>query len=225
MSAGVPTTFGVCRRLLVRRRPLVQGAVVQLDAATGQIEHRFNVVPDGCVGGSVWGSPTIDATDGSLYVATGNHGTCNTDEPFTEAVIKLSAADLSPIDAWRVPRSEQVFDSDFGSTPTVFDGTIAPGGSMRPLVGANKNGTFYVFDRGSLAPGPVARLQIADPGSDPEDGDGSIAPSAFDGKLLYVAGGSIRRDDVRRKRSRGTRTISASRSGSMALRMGPSWAP
>jgi len=94
---------------------------------------------------------------------------------FTEAVIKLSAADLSPIDAWRVPRSEQVFDSDFGSTPTVFDGTIAPGGSMRPLVGvANKNGTFYVFDRGSLAPGPVARLQIADPGSDPEDGDGSI---------------------------------------------------
>ena len=185
VSAGVPTTFGVCRRLLVRRLPPRPGSGrptgrsdrtdrAPLQRRPGRLRRRQRL------------GLSDDRRDRRVAVrGDGKPRHVQHGRAFTEAVIKLSAADLSPIDAWRVPRSEQVFDSDFGSTPTVFDGTIAPGGSMRPLVGvANKNGTFYVFDRGSLAPGPVARLQIADPGSDPEDGDGSIAPSA------YVAGGS-----------------------------------
>jgi outer membrane protein assembly factor BamB len=33
--------------------PLIQGQVVQLNAATGGLQHTFNVVPGGCTGGSV----------------------------------------------------------------------------------------------------------------------------------------------------------------------------
>jgi polyvinyl alcohol dehydrogenase (cytochrome) len=190
------SSFGDC--------PLVQGKVVQLDAATGRIQHTFDVVPDGCTGGSVWGSPTIDAGNGLLYVATGNPGTCATPEKGAPALIELNAADLSLVDEWQLPEADQVVDSDFGSTPTLFSGTVTPDGSSRPLVGvANKNGVYYVFDRRRIGAGPVARLRIAIPGDSPALGEGSISPSAFDGSTLYVAGGATTIQGVRHKGSVG----------------------
>lgn len=238
--------------------PLVQGQLVQVDAASGRIQHTFNVVPSGCTGGSIWGSPTIDEAEGAVYVATGNGEACSVfgsqvgtavrpkraamagglallglllaglawprpsvrvvfwvgvgmalvgfagtsllvigpqvrqPEPFAEAIVKLSASDLHLMSSWQVPRDEAVFDSDFGSTPTLFSGTVTLGGGPRRLVGvANKNGVYYVFDRTSLSQGPVARLRIATGGNPPTAGNGSISPSAFDGSRLYVAGGHI----------------------------------
>lgn len=51
---------------------VVQGQLFQVDATNGQIQHTFNVVPNGCTGGGIWGSPAIDDTTGMLYIATGN---------------------------------------------------------------------------------------------------------------------------------------------------------
>ncbi|MEO6795566.1 MAG: PQQ-binding-like beta-propeller repeat protein [Candidatus Dormibacter sp.] len=238
--------------------PLIQGQLVQLDAASGRIQHTFNVVAGSCVGGSLWGSPTIDETEGAVYVASGNGTPCSVfgsavgsalrpkraaatggllllglllagfawprpsiralfwagvglavlgvagtsllvvgphvveSQPYTEAVVKLSATDLHVIGHWQVPQAEAVVDSDFGSTPTLFSGTVTGGGARRRLVGvANKNGTYYVFDRAGLDRGPVARLRIADGGNPPTSGNGSISPSAFDGARLYVGGGHL----------------------------------
>ena len=42
--------------------------------------------------------------------------------------VKLSAADLHPQGQWQVPAAEATGDSDFGSTPTLFWGTVTPGG-------------------------------------------------------------------------------------------------
>ncbi|MDR3634067.1 MAG: PKD domain-containing protein, partial [Isosphaeraceae bacterium] len=190
-SSGTPVTsvyvgvasFGDC--------PLVQGQVVELDAGSGQIQNTFTVVPNGCTGGGVWGSPTVDQSDGSLYVTTGNPGSCSTGEPYAVALIKLRAADLSLLSAWQIPTSEQVTDGDFGAAATLFNGTVSSSGSPRSLVGVpNKNGTYYVFDRTAVGSGPVARLGTGASGSCPECGDGSISPSAWDGSTLYVAGGS-----------------------------------
>ena len=58
------SSFGDC--------PLVQGQLVQLDRTTGAVQHTFKTVPDGCIGGGVWGSPTIDAAAGTIYFTTGN---------------------------------------------------------------------------------------------------------------------------------------------------------
>ena len=238
--------------------PLIQGQLVQVDAASGHLQHTFDVVPSGCSGGSVWGSPTIDETGGSVYIATGNGAPCSVfgsqlgsivrpkraaatgalallglmlagfawprpsiralfwtgvgvaltglaatslllvgpqvhrGEPYAQAIVKLSASDLQPQGQWQVPAAEATADSDFGSTPTLFWGTVKPGGASRGLVGvANKNGLYYVFDRSNLAGGPVARLRIAQGGNPPTSGNGSISPSAFDGARLYVGGGHL----------------------------------
>ncbi len=98
---------------------------------------------------------------------------------------------MSLLGAWQVPDTESSADNDFGSVPTLFSGTVSPGAPRRPLVGVgSKNGIFYVFDRSHIGSGPVARLRIAKGGTCGECGEGIIAPAAYDGTTLYVAGGS-----------------------------------
>ena len=168
--------------------PLVQGQLFQMNVSTGAIQHIFNVVPNGCIGGGIWGSPTIDEGAGALYFATGNPGGCSTKNPYTFALVKLRASDLSVMSSWQVPVAERTKDSDFGSTPTLFQATI--NGSVHSLVGvANKNGIYYAFDRTAINHGPIWTAKIAIAGDCPECGDGSISPSAWDGNRLYVAGG------------------------------------
>ena len=172
------SSFGDC--------PLVQGQLVQLNAATGAIQHKFNVVPNGCTGGGVSGSPTIDQATGNLYFATGNPGSCGSSETNAPALVELKASDLSFVRHWQVPKSEQTNDSDFVNTPTLFTGS---GGT--PLVGvANKNGKFYALNRSAFNNGPVWKAQIANGGGCPQCGQGSISPAAWDGTTLYVAGGN-----------------------------------
>jgi outer membrane protein assembly factor BamB len=159
--------------------PLVQGKLVQMDARTGVITHTFNTVPNRCLGGSIWSSPTIDTAAGTIYISTGNPGTCGTTELYAPALIKLRASDLSFLDAWQVPAKKQIDDSDFGATPTLFDATIA--GVKKQMVGAvNKNGIYYAFDRAAIGHGPV---WIAHAG-----GANTVAPSAWDGTYLYLGG-------------------------------------
>ena len=169
--------------------PLVQGAVFQLDATSGVIQHVFNTVPTGCVGASVWGSTTIDGAAGTLYFATGNGapaGKCSQPEPYSVAIVELSASTLSYIGSWQVPALQQTTDSDFGSTPTLFTATI--NGTATPMVGAvNKNGMYYAFTRGALSSGPVWSARIANGGGALT---GSLSSSAWDGTQIYAAGGA-----------------------------------
>ncbi len=171
-------SFGDC--------PLVQGQLVQMDAATGAIQHVANMTPDGCIGAGIWTSPTVDPSDGSIYVTTGTPNACkNAGLNMAPAIVKLRASDLAILSYWNVPVSEQQFgDEDFGGTPTLFTATI--NGVQRPLVGAlNKDGLFFAWDRSNLAAGPVWQSTIADPSGSPR----SILSAAWDGKYLYVGGG------------------------------------
>ena len=172
-------SFGDC--------PLVQGQLLQLNRVTGALQHAFNVVPNGCTGGGVWGTPTIDAAAGTIYFDTGNAGDCGSSEPLAPALIEVHASDLSLVASWSVPPAQQADDSDFGATPTLFNGTI--GGQLQPLVGViNKNGVFYAFERDALPSGPVWSTRIGTGGSDPPNGNGDIASASFDGTTLYVGG-------------------------------------
>jgi polyvinyl alcohol dehydrogenase (cytochrome) len=171
-------SFGDC--------PLVQGQLVQLNASTGAIQNIFDVVPSGCPGGSVWGSPTIDEAADRIYFATGNPGSCFS--PYTEAVVELDASNLSLIGHYQV-RGSDTADLDFGSTPTLFRATI--NGILTNMVGVgNKDGTFYALKRDALGSGPVWRATIGRTGSCPRGGCGTISPAAWDGQYLFVAGGT-----------------------------------
>jgi outer membrane protein assembly factor BamB len=171
-------SFGDC--------PLVQGRILQLNRVTGALQNTFDMVPNGCTGGGLWGSITVDAAAGTLYFATGTPGDCpNT--PGGPTVFELRASDLSLVGSWTVPVAEQDADPDFGATPTLFTGVI--GGQTVPLVGViNKNGIFYALKRDALGSGPVWSTQIANGGANPTTGMGDQASAAFDGTTLYVGG-------------------------------------
>ncbi len=177
------SSFGDC--------PLVAGQVVQLNASTGAIQNTFNTVPANCVGAGVWGSPTIDPTGnggkGAIYVTTGNSGNCSSSEPYSVSIIELSLTSISTVlGSWQVPTSQQVSDSDFGATPTLF---TANGQNM--VGGVNKNGIFYAFKRDDLGAGPTWTKQVGNGGDCPQCGTGNISPAAWDGTTLYEGSGNI----------------------------------
>jgi polyvinyl alcohol dehydrogenase (cytochrome) len=158
--------------------PQVQGKFVQMDASTGKVLHTFDTVPDGCTGGSVWGSPTLDIANNALYFGTGNWWPgCPTAERYAVALVKLRLSDLALLDSWQIPQPEQIPDSDFGTTPTLFDATI--GGVRRQMVSlVNKNGVYYAFDRATIERGPVWSVELSK--------RYTISPSVWDGNHLYV---------------------------------------
>jgi polyvinyl alcohol dehydrogenase (cytochrome) len=196
---GSPAVFGGSVYMGVAsylRCPLVQGQLVRLDATTGAVENTMKVVPDGCLGGAVWSTPSVDEAAGTVYFATGNPGPCRTTERNAEAVIEVRASDLGVIGHWQIPPAQQTDDGDFGSSPTLFTRTLNR--TTQAMVGiANKNGVYYALKRDHLGAGPMWQIPIAISGACPQCGQGSIAPSAWDGHTLYVAGGNTTINGVR----------------------------
>jgi outer membrane protein assembly factor BamB len=173
------SSFGDC--------PLIRGGIVRMDAATGAVQNTLYTVPAGCLGASVWGSPTVDAATGDIYFATGNGGSCSSTEALAIAVVQTDSS-LKVLSSWQVPAAQHGTDSDFGSTPTLFSVSIS--GVVHQMVGLqNKNGVYYAFKRASLSGGPVWQKRIATGGDCPQCGTGAdISPSAYDGVHLFVAG-------------------------------------
>ncbi|MDP9329205.1 MAG: PQQ-binding-like beta-propeller repeat protein [Actinomycetota bacterium] len=160
--------------------PVVPGRMFKLSATTGAVEATLDVMPGGCTGGGIWGSPVVDATRDTLYVATGNPNenvACPQPVELAPALLELRTSDLSLVGSWQVPEAEQIVDSDFGSTPNLF--VTAEG---VPMVGvANKNGFYYAFRRDALDTGPVWKDAVAD-GTVP-----LLAPAAVGYASLLVA--------------------------------------
>jgi polyvinyl alcohol dehydrogenase (cytochrome) len=168
--------------------PLTRGNLVEVNAATGTVEHIFFTVASGCSGGGVWDAPTIDTTTGMLYVSTGTRDECPTDEIYATGLLKLRASDLSLVDYWRVPANWTIPDGDFGSTPTLFQATIS--GVVHPMVGLiNKNGVYYAFDRNNLKGGPLWQARL---GTKQVISKVNMSTSAYDGKALYIGSGFTR---------------------------------
>src|SRR5260221_508619 len=76
-------------------------------------------------------------------------------------------------------------DTDYGSTPTLFQATI--NGVSHAMLGmANKNGYYYALDRTNISAGSLWKVRVSLGGAAPAKA-GSIAASAYDGTSLYVA--------------------------------------
>lgn len=186
---------------------LIQGQMIQVDASTGAVLHAFDVVPNGCTGGSVWSSPAIDVTTGMLYFSTGEKGSCSMPTPMAMALVELKAADLTFVASWQVPKSQRVPDGDFGSTPTLFQANI--GGVQHQMVGLeNKDGIYYAFDRANISTGPLWEVRVAIPGPPNGSGD-SISSSAWDGTTLYVSAAQTTSSDTTCPSTPGTGSLKA----------------
>jgi outer membrane protein assembly factor BamB len=165
--------------------PLIPGQLLQVNLSTHQIVHTATFVPQGQVGGGVWTSPSLDTTTNTIYVTTGTRN--QPSQMLSEAVIALDANTLAIKSSWALPASAETTDSDFGSTPILFNNAAS-----NPLLAAiNKNGNAYAFNRNNLAAGPVWTTPIALSGTCPQCGDGSVSSGAFGNGTLFLAGGNM----------------------------------
>ncbi len=161
----------------------VQGQLVQVNASTGTVQNTFTDVPQNCIGGSVWTSPTINVQTGIIYLSNGERGKCSTHEKMVESLIELQASDLSLVGSWQVPPAETILDGDFGASPMLFSATV--GGVSHQLVGLeNKNGIYYAFDQSNISAGPLWQVRLSTPPGP------SISSSAWDGSVIYAAAGA-----------------------------------
>ncbi len=168
-------SFGDC--------PLAQGQLLRVSLTTHQIVNTFNVVPTGQIGGGIWTTPSLDTATKTIYVTTGTENNIN--QPYAQAFLALDATTLALKDSWKLPEGDAVMDSDFSTTPILFND--AAGNALVSAV--DKNGYAYTFKRGHLAAGPVWRAQIATGGDCPEPcGEGSVSSATFAQNKLFQAG-------------------------------------
>jgi outer membrane protein assembly factor BamB len=163
--------------------PLVQGELLRVNLATRAIQNVWKAVPDGRVGATIWTSPVVDRATNTVFVTTGNGR--GPRERFAEAIVALNATSLRVRGFWALRGRAQHIDSDWGTTPTLFSDSRG-----RDLVAAiNKNGIAYAFRRANLSAGPVWQVRIAQAGTCPNCGYGSVSTPVFTEGRLFLAGG------------------------------------
>jgi outer membrane protein assembly factor BamB len=170
--------------------PLVPAGMLEFNQATGALLATWHSLPNGQVGASVWSTPaTSTLGDGSIFVTTGNINT-NPQPLYAESIVRLSGSNLSLLDSWQVPASQQVGDSDFGGSPTDFTANL--NGTPTAMVGAcNKNGIYYAFRQNNLAAGPVWQWKMANAyGTAPNPMGQCDAAALWDGTNLIEGGGN-----------------------------------
>jgi len=164
--------------------PFVPGRLVTLDRLTGAEVASAAFIGTGGVGNGVWTSPAVDLQNGKIFVTTASG--LDYSNGLGYSIVRLDLQSLAFEDRWKVDLGgDTMWDADWGSSPTLFvdrDG--------QQLVGAgHKDGHYYAFLRSNLGAGPVWTAEVAQPGDEPQGGDGTLSTAAFDGTALYVGGG------------------------------------
>ncbi|MFZ0890967.1 MAG: PQQ-binding-like beta-propeller repeat protein, partial [Thermoplasmata archaeon] len=157
--------------------PLIRAGLIQVNLTGNHAaNHIFWTVPVGQVGDSIWTTPAVDPTTNTLWVSTGNQNTGY--PPYANALIALNATNLNVIGSWQVPNVDITADSDFGTTPTLFQ---SPSG-IPMVVLTNKNGIAYAFNRSNVTSngswGPIWTLNTG----------GGLSSGTYEGNTLYLAG-------------------------------------
>jgi outer membrane protein assembly factor BamB len=166
------------------------GAIVETDIATASVVARF--FPTGAGGpdgGAMWGwaGASLDPADSNVYVATGNALPDSIQTfGFAEDVVRLTP-DLLVVSNHQPSLVGP--DVDFGSTPTLFQRSGCPA----QLAVENKSGVLLIYNRDTIAQGPVQRLQMADVNDDEFIGNPAWSSAT---NTLFVANSSDSNDAV-----------------------------
>src|SRR5215468_842081 len=160
--------------------PLVMGGLKEYNQATGALLAFYETNPGGSKAASIWSSPAAVLSGKSVFVTTGNGPAGD-----SMSVVRLDGTTLAKLGSWQLPKSDQIKDSDFGGSPTLFSASL--GTHVTPMIGAcNKNGWYYALRRYNLTAGPVWKFQVGAPAA---AGSGQCdAASVWNGTNLFVAG-------------------------------------
>lgn len=126
-------------------KPLVRAGLDEFSLTTHAIDGYLETSVPKPNGSSIWGSPSVNPATNTIYVTTGNqYGSKPT--TYSESVLAINATTLAVVAKWQVPKAQEVGDSDFGVTPTLF----TPAGGYPMVTAANKNGILYAFYQSNL---------------------------------------------------------------------------
>jgi outer membrane protein assembly factor BamB len=94
----------------------------------------------------------------TVWATTGDPASSGTHLYHAYSFVRLGAQGLELRSSWQLKLGQSA-DLDFGSTPTMFTGTVD--GKPAPLVGAcNKNGLYYALRQYDPGLGPVWSVQV-----------------------------------------------------------------
>ncbi len=157
--------------------PLVRAGLASFSQTTGTRQGTFWTTPAGTKGASIWSSPA--GNQSAIYITTGN----GSKGSLGFSIIKISPS-LAKMGSWEVPKAQQVNDSDFGGSVSLWSAKV--NGQTTTMAGAcNKNGYFYALRASNLGAGPVWERQLGNPST---KGPGQCnAAGITDGSHLYVA--------------------------------------
>jgi outer membrane protein assembly factor BamB len=168
-------------------RPNVHAGLLGFNAGTGSSLGEWHSLPASDVGGSVWSTPAV-LPDGEIMVTTGNGPSDTAKGLYAESIVRLDASNLSLLDSWGVPASQQIPDGDFGGSPTLFTADL--NGTSTEMVGAcNKNGIYYALKADDLSAGPVWERRMDKPTS--EGGGECDAGAIWNGTDLIEGAGNL----------------------------------
>ena len=126
------------------------GEAFCLDAETGAIRWRFDVVsdPKALAGGSIWSAAAIDTEYGVVYNATGSlKGHSPGPMLFSESII-ANDPESGELLWYDQLRANDPFDLDYSCHPMLFEATHPERrAARRRCVGAGSKTGFHTFDR------------------------------------------------------------------------------
>ena len=136
-----------------------RGRIIEVaTTATPAIAATFYVVSKTKpYGGAIWGwgGASLDPVAGAMFIATGNALATPNNVGYAEAIVRLTTS-LGLV-SFNKPTLNAGKDLDFGSTPVLFQATGCP----TQLAAENKDGELFIYDRDTIASGPVQRIQAA----------------------------------------------------------------
>ena len=87
--------------------PLVPAGLDEFSLTTHLLVNFFNTSAPEPNGSSIWGSPAVNPTTNTIYIATGNAYE-STSTPYSESIIALNATTLAVKASWQVPAAQRV---------------------------------------------------------------------------------------------------------------------
>jgi outer membrane protein assembly factor BamB len=137
------------------------GHLAEIDVTTAKEIGNWivNGSYSGPNGGAIWGygGVSLNPASGNIFAATGNAIGSNEHVDYSEHVVELNAS--LAVQASNYPGLTGS-DVDFGATPALFK----PPGCKDKLAVVNKSGQLFLYNRGTIASGPVQTLQISKEG-------------------------------------------------------------